>query len=255
MRGIWSRLFAAAALFATGRAQSWASLPSLETPPELIELPAPVGLARLTLPVRFNAPDAALPAIVVLPDALGEDGRAEPYVEALLSRGIAVLALGLDLPAEGEGASAAVARLAANWASRDARLDAARIGLLGFGAGARAALGGGPGRPAVALYPGCRGLDLAGAGPALILYGTEAGDAPACAGLAAPSGVELRAVPGAGHGWDVVGTLWLTGMVLPDPAGTGRLRALPNPRATLDAAEMTADHFEAAFGTSRSAGR
>jgi hypothetical protein len=44
-------------------------------------------------------------------------------------------------------------------------------------------------------------------------------------------------------------------MVLPDPAGNGRLRALPNPRATLDAAEMTADHFEAAFGTSRSAGR
>jgi dienelactone hydrolase len=255
MREIWSGLLAAAALFATGGAQVWASPPSLETPPELIELPAPVGLGRLVLPAHFGSPDAALPVVVVLPDALGEDGRAEPYVEALLSRGIAVLALGLDLPAEGGGGSAAAARLAVDWASRDARLDAARIGLLGLGAGARAALGGGPGRPVVALYPGCRGLELAGAGSALILYGTEAGDASACAGLVAPSEVELRPIPGAGHGWDVVGTLWLAGVMLPDPAGNGRVRALPNPRATLDAAEMTADHFDAAFGASRSAGR
>ena len=254
MRRNWSGLLAAAALFATGGARAWTSPPSLEAPPELIDLAAPVGPGRLVVPVRFGTPDATLPVVVILPDALGEDGRAEPYVEALLSRGFAVLALEVDLPAAGEGGSAAAARLAASWASRDARLDADRIGLLGFGAGARAALGGGQGRPVVALYPGCRGLELAEAGPALILYGTEAGDALTCAGLAVPPEVELRAMPGAGHGWDVVGTLWLAGMLLPDPGG-GRQRAVPNPRATLDAAEMTADHFEAAFGASRSAGR
>jgi dienelactone hydrolase len=254
MRRIWSGLLATTTLLAAGGAQAWASPPSPEAPPELIELPAPVGLGRLVLPVHFGSPDAALPAVVILPDALGEDGRAEPYAEALSHAASRSSRWGWTSRRRG-GGSAAAARLAVDWASRDARLDAARIGLLGLGAGARSALGAGAGRPVVALYPGCRGLELAGAGPALILYGTDAGDASACAGLAAPSEVELRPIPGAGHGWDVVGTLWLAGMMLPDPAGNGRVRALPNPRATLDAAEITADHFDAAFGASRSAER
>jgi dienelactone hydrolase len=255
MRGIWSGLLAAVALGMAGSAHAYAVPPSLEPPPELIDLPAPVGLARLTLPVRFAAANDPLPIVVVLPDALGEDGRAEPYAEALLSRGIAVLALDLDAPVERDaGDAAAAARLTADWVSRDTRMAPTRVGLLGFGAGARRALEGGSGRPVVALYPGCRGLKLAEAGPALVLYGSQAEDAPACEGLAAPQ-VELRPLPGAGHGWDVVGTLWLAAVVLPDPAGTGSRRAVPNPRATLEAAEAVALHFEQAFGVLRSAGR
>ncbi len=254
MRGIWSGLLATVALGMAGSAHAYAVPPPLEQPPELIDLPAPVGLARLIFPVRFAAGADPLPVVVVLPDALGEDGRAEPYAEALLSRGIAVLALDLDAPAGRDAGDAAAARLTADWVSQDTRLDPTRVGLLGFGAGARGALEGGSGRPTVALYPGCRRLELAEAGPALVLYGSEAEDAAACAGLAAPQ-VELRPMPGAGHGWDVIGTLWLAAVVLPDPVGSGSLRAVPNPRATLEAAEAVALHFEAALGALRSAGR
>ena len=258
MRGIWIGLLAAAALglglelAESKHAQAFP--PSIEQPPELIDLPAATGLARLILPVRFAAADNALPVVVILPDALGDDGRAEPYGEALLSRGIAVFALDFDALA-GRDAGGSPLLKATDWIARDTRLDPARIGLLGCGAGGRAALESGTGRPVVALYPGCQGLGLAEAGPALILYGTEAEDTGACAGLTAPSGVEMRPVPGAGHGWDVVGTLWLAAMTLPHPSGEGSVRAVPNPGATLEGAEMAAHHIEAALRTVRSAGR
>jgi dienelactone hydrolase len=211
---------------------------------------------RLTLPAAFAAPDGALPFVVLIPDVFGEDGREEPYAEALLSRGIAVLTLGLDEPGQREGgASAAAIQVVFEWASRDPRLDPARAGLLGFGAGAWAALAGGVGRPVVALYPSCRHLDLAEAGPALILYGAMAEDAEACAALPVPARVELRSVPGVGHGWDAVGTLWLAGMLLPDPAGGRPLRAIPNPRVTLEQAEVIARHFQAGLDAPGSSGR
>ena len=45
----------------------------------------------------FSLPDGptrkAWPAVLILPDALGADGRAVPYVESLLGAGIAVLEL------------------------------------------------------------------------------------------------------------------------------------------------------------------
>ena len=102
----------------------------------------------------FEMPEAAgrspVPAVLILHDASGADGRAGSYAEQLLGANIAVLEL-----REGDtaAAGAALAALAA-----DPRINPARLGILGFGAGARLALEL-PGTAARALlYPGCGSL-------------------------------------------------------------------------------------------------
>jgi dienelactone hydrolase len=207
-----------------------------ETPAALIRLAEPAGLARLVRPAGAGP----VPLVVILPDALGDDGRAEPYVDSLLARGIASLALGLDDDAEA-AAPAAVAP-ALDWA-RAAGFAPARIGLLGFGLGARAALGGAAGLPAVALYPGCAALH-ATTGPALVLQGADA--AAGCGAVIASAGLALELIPGAGHGWDAPGALWPSpGPLLRDPAGGPRLAARADHAVTLHAAEMAAAWFAA----------
>jgi dienelactone hydrolase len=98
----------------------------------------------------FDMPEAAhhpLPAVLILHDASGADGRAAAYAEQLLGADIAVLELREAGPA---AAGAALAALAA-----DPRINPAQLGVLGFGTGARAALEL-PGTVARALlYPGC----------------------------------------------------------------------------------------------------
>jgi len=207
---------------------------------EMIRLPEPAGLARL---VR---PQAAAPLVVILPDALGDDGRAEPYVDSLLARGIATLTLGLGeaadaatTPTDPAAAPAAIAPALA-WA-RATGFDAARLGVLGFGLGGRAALAGAEGVPAVALYPGCAVLPDA-TGPALVLMGEAACPSPPATPLT------LRLIPGAGHAWDAPGALWPSpGPALPDPAGGPRLPARADHAVTLLAAEAIADWFEMAL--------
>ncbi|MCA3396541.1 MAG: MFS transporter, partial [Roseomonas sp.] len=102
----------------------------------------------------FDMPEAAarspVPAVLILHDASGVDGRTASYAEQLLGADIAVLEL-----REGDAAAAgaALAALAA-----DPRINPARLGVLGFGAGARLALEL-PGTAARALlYPGCGSL-------------------------------------------------------------------------------------------------
>jgi dienelactone hydrolase len=102
----------------------------------------------------FDMPEAAarspVPAVLILHDASGVDGRAASYAEQLLGADIAVLEL-----REGDTAAAGAA-LAALGA--DPRINPARLGVLGFGAGARLALEL-PGTAARALlYPGCGSL-------------------------------------------------------------------------------------------------
>lgn len=102
----------------------------------------------------FDMPEAAakqpIPAVLILHDASGPDGRAAAYAEHLLGADIAVLELHAASPA---AASAALGALAA-----DPRINAAQLGVLGFGAGARMALEL-PGTAARALlYPGCASL-------------------------------------------------------------------------------------------------
>lgn len=207
-----------------------------ELPAALIRLAEPAGLGRLVRPQRHDF----VPLVVILPDALGDDGRAEPYVDSLLARGIATLALGLDDTQDASAAAALVPAL--HWA-RAAGFGPGAIGVLGFGRGGRAALASGAGLPALALYPGCGTLPEA-LGPALVLQGADA--AARCGEVIAPVGMTLQLIPGAGHGWDAPGALWPSpGPLLPDPAGGARLQAHADHAVTLHAAETAADWFQA----------
>lgn len=215
-----------------------------ETPAELVRLPEPAGLARLVRPVGAVAP----PLVVVLPDAIGEDGRSEPYVDSLLARGIATLALGVGADPDTAqqqvepAASAAGLAAALDWA-RAAGFDPGATGAMGFGLGGRAALAGSGGLPAVALYPGCANLPMP-ASPALVQQGAE--EAATCGEVIAGAEMALRLLPGAGHGWDAPGAIWPSlGPLLPDPAGGPRRQARADHAVTLLAAEAAADWFEA----------
>jgi dienelactone hydrolase len=215
-----------------------------EAPAELLPLAAPIGLARLVMPEGAAAP----PLVIMLPDALGEDGRAEHYVGSLAARGVASLVLGLgeDLdtnPAPVDPAASPEAlAVALGWA-RAAGFLPSQIGVLGFGLGGRAALAAEEKVPVAALYPGCSGIRLRRDGPALVLQGAQR--ARDCEALPQREGVEIRLLQGAGHGWDAPGALWPSlGSVMPDPAGNGTLRAHADVDVTLLAAEVVADWFE-----------
>lgn len=218
--------------------------PALAQPAaELIRLAEPAGLGRLVRPEGVR--DA--PIVIVVPDALGEDGRSDAYVDSLLARGVASLVLGLgeDLDANPRpvdpAASADALAVAVAWAL-DRGTPGLRIGVMGFGLGGRIALAAGAALPSAALYPRCGGL-VATAQHAVILQGEA--DAADCARLALPAGSEIHLLPGAGHGWDVPGAFWPTlGPVLPDPAGGPRLQAQSDETATLFAAEFLAAWFE-----------
>ncbi len=238
---------------------AWAAPQPLEPPAQLVRLPEPAGLGQLAWPAER---DEAPPLVILFPDALGEDKRSEPYVEALLAQGLAVLTLGLgggsdgSDPAQEPAASPDAVREALAWVVQDGRFLHSRTGLLGFGAGGRAVIHAAPGRPSVALYPGCRGLALPSAGPVLVLHGAEAPDAAHCDMLAPQPGVLVLSVPGVSHGWDVPGEFRAeAGMLIPDPAGEGRLRTSPDPGVTWELAGMIAAHLGHVLAPAREAGR
>jgi dienelactone hydrolase len=215
-----------------------------ERPASFLRLPTPAGIAALV------APDdsAEAPLVIVLPDAIGADLRAELYVDSLLARGIATLRVGLGFDQETTtdrvepAASPTAIAPALDWAMQ-AGFAPHRVALLGFGLGGRAVLAGAEGLPAVALYPVCSGLHLADGGPSLILQGAD--DAEACETLALPPGVTLMLLPNAGHAWDAPGAIWPSpGPVLPDPAGNGLRRARTDGETTRAAAELVADWAE-----------
>jgi dienelactone hydrolase len=228
-----------------------------ERPAAFLRLPAPAGVAALV------APDAGAdaPLVIVLPDALGADLRAELYIDSLLARGIATLRVGLGFdnetatPLFEPAASPEAVAPALEWARR-AGFAEGRIAIMGFGLGGRAALAGARGLPAVALYPGCEGLTVPESGPALVLQGGD--DAAGCADLPARPGLALQVLPGVGHAWDAPGAIWPSpGPLLPDPAGgEARRRARTDAEATRDAAERVADWAEQLLdGILRSASR
>jgi dienelactone hydrolase len=214
---------------------------------------APGVLASLVLP----APVAASALVVLVPDAGGEQGRAEAYAEALARRGIASLVLGIE-DQEGDRASAtpapgrAALDLARAWAAgRAPLLGGSGIAVVGFGAGARVALAV-EDAPVVALDPGCLGLALPPASRrALLVYGEAAPDAAACAALRGGPGLEHLPLPGIGHGWDLPVVAAPGGALLPDPAGPGRRRASPDPIATAAVAEAVAAWIEACLREAR----
>jgi dienelactone hydrolase len=220
-----------------------------------VQLPAPAGTAQLVLPAEGHAP---APLVLVMPDALGEEGRAEAYVVALAARGIATLVVGLDgdpelpQPPRDRASEAAVVAVAQAWALGQAGLRAeGRIGVLGFGAGARGALAAPAAGPTVALYPGCAGLELPTWRPVLVLQGDDAPDAPACAALEEPPAASIQALRGAGHAWDARPGAEGRGDRIPAPDGEGRVLAKPDAQATARAAVLVAGWFTQQFGLGR----
>jgi dienelactone hydrolase len=173
--------------------------------------PAVEAASFLQLQARLIVPEAPppWPAVVVLQDTLGPDGRSEAYAAQLAAAGIAVL----DLISDGNDADRLVE--AAALLDRDPRIAAGRLGLLGFGAGGAAALAA-PARfgARAALYPGCGTLPaegyLPGPGEAVLLLHGDAdpanrpADCEAVArGLAQP-GASIRRIAyrAATYAWD-----------------------------------------------------
>lgn len=215
----------------------------------------PAGTGRFVLPARGVAP---VPLVIVLPDSLGDEGRSEAYVQALEARGIATLVLGLDgdpelpQPPADPAASAEAVSVARVWALQAAPvLHGGAIGLLGLGAGGRAALAAAKTSPVVALYPGCTGLALPALSPVLVVHGLAAPGAAACATLAKPADATIHGVPGLGHAWDSRPGAWGQGDILPDPAGNGRLAAMPDSEGTALAAELVAGWLALQFDARR----
>lgn len=218
-----------------------------------LRLPDPAGTAQLVLPAEGSAP---VPLVLVMPDALGEEGRAEAYVAALAGRGIATLVLGLDGDPDrpqsprDPASQPAVVALAQAWALGQAGLRAeGRIGVLGFGAGARGALAAPEAGPTAALYPGCLGLDLPAWRPVLLLQGDGAPDARACAALDEPPAASIHVLQGAGHAWDSRPGAQGRGDQIPAPDGHGLILARPDAQATARAAALVAGWFAQQFST------
>lgn len=206
------------------------------------------------------------PAVVILPDALGPDGRADAYVLALNAAGLLVLEVHAEAMAE--AASMIVQALAG-----DPRVLPGRIGLLGFGAGGRAALlapvasvAGASIAARAALYPGCIGLEAelarreaAIASPVLLLHGDRDAANPraACAELVSALAIRVRAeraeIAGAGYAWDRPGFPAEGPAQLPRPDGAGRIRAAHDPQGHEASVARVADWMARALSTQEGA--
>jgi dienelactone hydrolase len=205
-------------------------------------------------------PTQPRPAVILLSDGLGVDGRADLYARRLLSLGIAVLDIDFgevqaDDLGKGGGESIAVERrlgMALQALAGDPTVDPRRLGVIGIGTGGRAVLLGRPGdaplAAAVLLYPGCDGAmaDAARGGapalagvPVMLLHGDAdpVNEPRACAALTEElrghaACVTHRVLPEATYAWDLPlnGALGTGAALLPDPTGVSlRIRAEPDP--------------------------
>ncbi|WP_198371400.1 dienelactone hydrolase family protein [Roseomonas rosulenta] len=210
-----------------------------------------VGL--MTLPPMAADPRPAA-AVLLVHDTLGPDLRSLPYVEQLAAAGLMVLEIAPepDEP-EVETVRRGVAALRAH-----PKVDPARIGLLGFGGGARAAMLTAEAQVSFGaralLYPGCGGLlrDLPAArttprGGLLLLHGAEdpanaeADCATLAQRLAGSLPVRRVAFRGATYAWDFPSAEPLSPWLYPAPGDAGRVRIHPWPALTaLSAGEVAA---------------
>jgi dienelactone hydrolase len=239
--------------------------PSLAQATTLVELPEPAGPALITLPDRAFG-ERPRGVVMVLPDTVGHDGRADRYAEALLAHGIAVLEVGAALPAPEPEALAAVVVAARQALARDPRFGDRRIALLGFGEGARAALAFAGALPVAALYPRCAAAGPLPApeltpddAPLLLLHPLhDASDrAGACERLVAGFGPRgfRHAYADTTPGWDIPPLGDQTGPTLqPRDAASHaglapglRYRAVARPAVTEDAARRVAWFITAAL--------
>lgn len=196
--------------------------------------------------------------MILLGDAIGQDGRTRLYAERLLSAGFAVLDADFD-ETSGDGAGPGLETvppahrlplaLAALRGVPEA--DARRTGVLGFGEGGRAVLSSPPGTldalaAAVLVYPWCDaaliadaarhgGVARGGHPPILLAHGdADASETPGCAAVEAAlggsaGGASRLVVHGAGYGWDAEPAAGRR-IMLQDPACPTRHReAHPDP--------------------------
>jgi hypothetical protein len=212
---------------------------------EVTATDGPAAALRLSLPEGLPAPFGV---VVVLPDSLGADQRARPYLDRLASFGLATLEVELADPAPGdpqalvpiqEQLAGAVAQ-ALGFIAEDGRLDAVRIGLLGFGAGGRAVLTDPRGLPGVALYPGCDFALNPAVGRILLLHGDLEDAAAACpANVDAEAGGIAFGLPGTTAAWDAPQSILTDALTLwPHPSGQGRIAARGSDRATAASAGL-----------------
>jgi dienelactone hydrolase len=265
-----------------GAGEAVTAAPEALRDPEVLRVDAEHA-GFLTRPAVGGAPTSA---VVLVHDTLGRDARADRYVVQIAAAGIAVLEVELraiafdgtavdagpqDAANGGSRATAAAAALA-----REVGVDPARIGAIGFGAGAWAVLlaprapeGHDPFAARAPIYPGCGALDRALAtsmdGPVGLLATPRDGAAERarvlllhgdadpfnllveCAALATAV-AETRAVRrvlygSAGYGWDMVARgPSPPPMFVPAPGAPGaHARAAPWPElATLSAAQVAA---------------
>ncbi len=192
------------------------------------------------------------PAVILLPDDGGADGRTHPYADALVGAGFHVLEVRSD-PADAAVAAAALRAL-----GRSRGVDPGRIALVGFGAGALAALRApAPAAARVLLYPGCAGMlaeDQPAAldAPLLLLHGDRdpANPAAACDATAAMlvalgADVTRLEYPEAGFAWDYPLFGPERRVLLPWPGRTGRVLAAPWPAMAEIAAADVALYLQA----------
>jgi hypothetical protein len=218
---------------------------------EVTPTDGPAAALRLSLPEGLPGPFGF---VVVLPDSLGADQRAKPYLDRLASYGLATLEVELADPWPTDREPVPVAEQLAGalaqalgFAAGDPRLDAARIGLLGFGAGGRAVLRDTRGLPGVALYPGCDFALNPAEGPVLLLYGELEEGAAACpANVLEAEGGQAIGLPGTTASWDAPASIIADAVTMwPHPAGQGRVLARPSDRATSVSAELVLTWFTA----------
>lgn len=183
------------------------------------------GGASGILALPAGASDRQTPAVLILHDALGPDGRTSKYTDQLLGAGLAVLDL---VTLEEDSLDAVLAALAAH-----PRLAGQPVGLLGFGLGARhAAQWPGIVAARALLYPGCAGLTpVAMQGEAVLLMrgATDpTNETGACTDLvqtlaAAGAAVRHRVLPDATYAWDRPASVVEGRAFLPRPDGLGRV--------------------------------
>lgn len=201
-----------------------------------------------------------LPAVLLVHDALGADLRSLAYVEQLAAAGLLVLEVAPEPDADAlEAVQRGIAALRAH-----AQVDATRIGVLGFGGGARAAMLASPGQDPFAaralLYPGCGTLlrdlppptSVAG-GRLLLMHGADdpANTQADCAALAQRLGGGLPArhlaFSGATYAWDFPSADPLAPWLFPAPGSAGRVRIQPWPALTALSAGEAASFLAAAL--------
>jgi len=201
------------------------------------------GVGVLVMPA--GAPDMRTPAIIILHDALGSDGRSGEYVDQLLAAGLVVL----DLRAtDGMDLGGVIRALATH-----PRIMASRIGLLGFGDGARqVAEWPGPVAARALLYPGCASLmpaQMPGEAVLLIHGDADRLHAPAeCELLAGRLGavahrLRWRPLSDAGYAWDRPVFPNEGRSMLPAPDGSGRIPTSPWPASAELYAAYVSDFF------------